>query len=176
MRASEWGRQGGFSYLWLLLLIALLGLGLTRVVEIEATATQRDKETELLFIGDQFSRALNSYWRTAATPEMRVYPASLDDLLLDRRDGQLRRHLRKVFVDPVSGRAEWGLLRAGGRIVGVHSLSTLRPIKQGNFAPENEALQGKEQYAEWIFGPSLAGVSETTSSLPSTGAASSVKP
>jgi len=176
MRAFERGRQGGFSYLWLLLLIALLGVGLTRVVEIEATLTQRDKEIELLFIGEQFSQALNSYWRTAARPETRVYPAALDDLLLDRRDGQVRRHLRKVFVDPVSGRAEWGFLRVGGRIVGVHSLSTQRPVKQGNFAYEHEALQGKEEYAQWVFGPALAIESEASNPLTSPGAASSAKP
>jgi hypothetical protein len=33
----------------------------------------------------------------------------------------------------------------------VHSLSDARPIKTGNFEPDDAALANAESYAKWIF-------------------------
>ncbi|MCR6478742.1 type II secretion system GspH family protein [Variovorax sp. ZS18.2.2] len=81
------------------------------------------------------------------------YPASLEALLKDERFPGIRRHLRKVFVDPMTGKAEWGLVQVSGRIVGIHSLSTAMPIKQAGFEGDEQAFTGAQSYAEWIFGP-----------------------
>jgi type II secretory pathway pseudopilin PulG len=81
------------------------------------------------------------------------YPASLEALLKDERFPGIRRHLRKVFVDPMTGKAEWGLVQVSGRIVGIHSLSTAVPIKQAGFEGDEQAFTGAQSYAEWIFGP-----------------------
>lgn len=145
-------RNGGYSYLWLLLLIALLGVGLVKVVEIESQAQKRDKETELLFIGAQFSLALESYWRHSPRPEAGERPSTLQDLLLDQRGGVPRRHLRKIFVDPMTGSDQWGLIYVGGRIVAVHSRSEKRPLKQDQFPPEQAEFAGKSMYSQWLFG------------------------
>ena len=51
----------------------------------------------------------------------------------------------------VTGQAEWGLLRQDGRIVGIHSLSPIRPIKQDNFLDEDASLRRKQRYADWHF-------------------------
>jgi len=83
----------------------------------------------------------------------RGYPASLEDLLKDERFPGIRRHLRKVFVDPMTGKAEWGLVQVSGRIVGIHSLSTAVPIKQAGFEGDEQAFTGAQSHAEWIFGP-----------------------
>ena len=51
----------------------------------------------------------------------------------------------------MTGREEWGVVRVGGRIVGVHSLSDARPLKQKNFEPDDALFDGRERYSEWIF-------------------------
>jgi hypothetical protein len=141
----------GFAYLWLLLLVAFMGLGLAVAGEIYTTAVQRDKEAELLGIGRQFRAAIGRYQGVQSAAGRREYPAELDDLLKDPRDPGVKRHLRKVFVDPMTARAEWGLMRVGGRIVGVFSLSQRRPIKQDRFEAEEMGFQGKDKYSDWVF-------------------------
>lgn len=140
--------QQGFSYLWVLLLVAFMGLSLTLAAEIASTATQRDKEKELIAIGRQFQIAIERYQQSSGRGE---YPGSLEDLLRDNRAPGIKRHLRKIFVDPMTGKAEWGLMRIGGRVVGVYSLSEKTPIKQDGFEPEEMSLRHKQKYSEWVF-------------------------
>lgn len=143
--------QKGFSYLWVLLLVATLGLGLSLAVEIDSTAARRDKEKELLAVGRQFRTAIGRYYETQLSGGKREYPATLEDLLQDNRVPGIKRHLRKIFVDPMTGKAEWGLVKVGGRIAGVHSLSEKIPIKQDGFEAEDANLRGKSKYVEWLF-------------------------
>ena len=79
------------------------------------------------------------------------YPESLDDLLEDNRGLVTRRHLRKIFVDPMTGRSEWGLVRVGGRIVGVHSLSDAIPVKQANFDVDFLEFESAQSLRERVF-------------------------
>jgi len=151
MRRSRARRLDGFAYLWVLLAVAFLGIGLTAAAEVYSTAVQRDKERELLGIGQQFRRAIGRYHETQLAGGRREYPAELDDLLRDKRSPGLRRYLRKVFVDPMTGRPEWGLMRVGGRIVGVYSLSQRQPIKQDHFDADDMAFRGKQKYSDWVF-------------------------
>ncbi len=161
-------RQRGFTYVWLLLCVAALGLGLVQVVESASLASGREKERELLYIGQQFRQAIDSYQQASPDPKLRELPPSLQALLEDRRGGQLRRHLRKIYVDPMTGKAEWGLVRVGAAVAGVHSLSNQHPIKQENFEPADRALTGKQRYAEWVFAASAA----DAASLPAASASS----
>jgi hypothetical protein len=128
-----------------------MGVGLTVAVEIDSTAVQRDREKELLAQGRQFRTAIGRYYESLQAGGKREYPPSLDDLLQDRRVPGVKRHLRKVFVDPMTRKPEWGLIKVAGRIVGVHSLSEGRPIKQDGFEAEDMGLRGKEKYSEWLF-------------------------
>lgn len=150
-KAVSLRREAGFSYLWVLMLVAFMGLGLTVAVEIDTTTVQRHKEKELLSLGRQFRTAIGNYYETRLPGGRREYPATLDDLLLDNRVPGLKRHLRKVFVDPITGRQEWGVVRVAGRIVGVYSLSEKKPIKQDNFEAEEMAFRAKEKYSDWVF-------------------------
>jgi type II secretory pathway pseudopilin PulG len=144
-------RRQGFSFLWLLIVVALIGVGLSAAVQIEAVAIQRDKERELLAIGRQFRNAIARYYETRLTGISREYPASLDDLLKDPRQPGLTRHLRKIFVDPITAKPEWGLLWVKGRIAGIHSLSDAVPIKQAGFDAEDMAFVGKQKLSDWVF-------------------------
>lgn len=150
-RAPTRPAQRGFAYLWVLLLVAFMGLGLTVAVEVDATLARRSQEQELLVIGHQFRNAIARYYEGPLAGGQREYPATLDDLLRDNRAPGIRRHLRKVFTDPMTGKAEWGLMRVGGRIVGVHSLSGATPIKQDHFEAQDMAFRGRGKYSDWVF-------------------------
>ncbi|MEO8628251.1 MAG: type II secretion system protein [Betaproteobacteria bacterium] len=140
----------GYTYLLLLFLVAISGAALAGVAQVWHTYAQREKESELMFVGRQFQLAIESYYR--ASPGSPQFPQSLDDLLKDQRFPGVRRHLRKIFVDPMTGKAEWGIQRQEGiGIFGVHSLSEGVPIKQTNFEAKFAQLDGAKTYRNWIF-------------------------
>lgn len=144
-------RQAGFTYLWVLLMVAFMGVALTLAAEVDQTISSRDREKGLLAIGREFQRAIGSYYESQPVGGKKEYPASLEDLLQDTRLPGVRRHLRKRYADPVTGQSEWGLKRVGGRIVGIYSLSEKVPIKQANFEPGLEYLEGAKKYSDWVF-------------------------
>lgn len=143
--------QSGFTYLALLFFVAIMGVALAATGVLWSTARQRDKEQELLFIGNEFRKAIASYYER--TPgAVKRYPASVDNLLKDNRHLTTQRYLRKVYLDPMTGSTEWGTVRAAdGGIMGVYSLSERGPLKTGNFRTADQALAGKLSYAEWKF-------------------------
>lgn len=144
-------RFGGFTYLGLLFAVAVAGILLAATGMLWSTERQREKERELLAVGDEFRRAIGSYYeRSSGT--VRRYPANLDDLTKDNRFITTRRHLRQVYRDPVTGNVDWSLIAAPeGGIMGVHSISTAEPIKQGGFPVRFAEFEGKRSYAEWRF-------------------------
>ena len=137
----------GFTYVGFLVFVAIAGAGLAAFGQIASHEAQREKEAELIFRGDAFRDAISSYYKK----EQR-YPQSLDQLLEDKRYPMPVRHLRKLYQDPMTGEADWGLVEApGGGIMGVHSKSTAAPIKTGNFALKNEVFAAARSYADWKF-------------------------
>lgn len=143
--------SGGFTYIGILLLVALVGIALASTATVWHFELQREKERELLTIGNEFRVALDRY--AAATPGAgRKFPLRLEDLLLDERTAAKRRHLRRIYPDPMTGRGEWGLIRtADGQIIGIHSLSTEATIKKANFSLRDQGLTGKPTYEQWVF-------------------------
>jgi type II secretory pathway pseudopilin PulG len=141
--------QFGFTYIGLLILIAIAGVALAGVGQLWSTASKRDKEAQLLFVGDEFRRAIGSYYE--GSPGVHQFPPSLEELLEDRRLPVVRRHLRKIYVDPMTGSKEWGLVKHGNGILGVHSLSEDKPLKTANFRPEDAAFEGSGAYTDWNF-------------------------
>jgi type II secretory pathway pseudopilin PulG len=145
-------RQEGFTYIGLLLLLALLGTALAGAGTLWSTESRRDKEAELLFIGRQFADALTSFREHTPAGQRPSFPRRLEELVDDRRWPSTRRHLRQVFVDPMTGSREWGLVRLpGGEIVGVHSLAEGRPLKRGNFPKRFAAFAEALSYRDWRF-------------------------
>jgi len=149
--------QRGFTYLGVLLVVALMGFGLAAFGELYSHASQREKERELLFIGEQFTNAIASYYNRS--PGVKVYPKKVEDLLEDKRLPMPQHHLRRVYNDPMTGKADWALVEApGGGFMGVHSVSEETPIKSGNFSVKNAAFEGAENYTKWMFTYSPAGL------------------
>lgn len=144
------GEQRGFTYLWVMLAVVMIGLGMTAAAEVQLVVEKRQKEKELLFVGRQIRDAIGRYYEAAPTG-LKEYPANLEALLQDPRTPDLRRYLRKIYVDPMTGRGEWGIFEVGGRIAGVYSRSAEKPIKQDRFDPSEESFVEKKKYSEWVF-------------------------
>ncbi len=139
--------QSGFAYLWTLMLIAFMGVALSIGGHLYETGVRRDKERELLFVGQQFRQAIGRYYATG----LQQYPSSLEELLADPRQPGNARYLRKIYADPMTGKPDWGLIKVNGKIAGVYSQSTQTPIKQANFKPGTGSLVGKKRYSDWVF-------------------------
>jgi type II secretory pathway pseudopilin PulG len=144
-------REQGFTYLAVLISLGFMGAALAASAELWSHAAQREKERELLFVGDQYRQAIASYYEKTPGPVKR-YPERLEDLLEDKRQPGVHRHLRKPYVDPITGSSSWGTVAAPmGGIMGVYSMSEDTPIKTGNFSQRDAAFEDSAQYSAWQF-------------------------
>ena len=143
-------RSRGFTYIGLLILIALIGVALTAAAELTSTALQRDREEQLLFAGSAYAAAIDSYRRNS--PGAREFPQTLEVLVKDPRLPTVRRHIRRLYVDPITESLDWGIVRGPNNgIVGVYSKSEREPLKKANFSRRYQNLAGAKQYADWKF-------------------------
>ena len=144
-------RKSGFSYVGLLIFIAILSVFATASVSIGSVTQRRDAEDELLFVGTQFRFAFQQYYEATPSGQPR-YPTTLTDLIRDPRYPNVRRYLRRLYADPITGKADWvAVMRPEGGIMGVHSRSTAHPIKIGQFPDEFSTFENRTSYEEWIF-------------------------
>lgn len=143
--------QSGITYIGVLVLVAIMGMTAAATADLWRTERKREAEKELLFIGNQYRQAIGRYYEQSPG-RGKTFPASLQDLLRDPRTPGMKRHLRKLFADPVTGRADWGLVKGpAGEIMGVFSLSEAMPLKKGNFGRADAKLENKQKYSEWAF-------------------------
>ena len=141
-------RQTGFTYLTVLFLVAMMAGGLALIGEVWHTSNLREKEAELLHVGNEYRRAIERYHRSGGGQ----YPKSLADLIRDPRQPGTVRHLRRLYPDPMTGNDEWGLLKSNdGGIAGVYSLSESAPLKVAGFALRDASFEGKSRYSDWQF-------------------------
>jgi type II secretory pathway pseudopilin PulG len=134
-----------------LIAVALVGVGLAMTGEAWQTTVQREKERELLFVGDEIRRAITQYYE--GTPGgVKQFPKKLEDLLRDERYPTVRRYLRKVYRDPMTGKREWGIVQGpGDTVMGVYSLSAKAPMKRANFPPDYSLFGSAASYTDWRF-------------------------
>ena len=88
----------------LLVAVAVVGIMLARTLPRDAMRAQRIREEKLVSRGEQYSRAIEIYFR-----EHKKYPESLDDL----EDTNGVRYLRRRYKDPITGEDEWRLIHMG---------------------------------------------------------------
>jgi type II secretory pathway pseudopilin PulG len=142
-------KRGGYAYLMLLVTAASIGLiAAVLGVIIFSRDVRVEKERELMFRGVAYMNAISSYY--SASPGMKVYPRNLSDLLSDPRF-PTKRHIRKLYNDPITG-GEWVLVTtADGGICGVASSSKAKPLKQENFPQQLKSFEGAKHYSDWVF-------------------------
>lgn len=146
LRASRF--SAGFTYIGLLLAVVLMGVALSAVGTVWHTMAQREREKELLFIGHEFQAAIAAYYQAGGQ-----FPQDLGDLVEDTRWPEPRHLLRRMYADPMTGLADWTVIRIDSLgITGVASSSTAVPIKKSGFLPDEEdAFAEAETYQDWKF-------------------------
>ena len=146
----------GFVYIGLLIGLAIVGIGLSATSVVWTQTRQREKEEELLFVGNQIRHAITQFYIRSPAAGRR-FPMGLEELVDDTRapDKPLH-HLRRIYADPITGTASWGEVRLpSGQLVGVYSSSTDAPFKVAGFALRDKDFQDKERYADWVFRSAL---------------------
>ncbi len=145
------GRSDGFMLMGLLIVLALGGISLMAAVDIWTVQRQREKEQDLLFVGDAYREAIRRYYFAAPAGTPRTLPARVELLLEDDRYPIPVRHLRRAYPDPMTGNEEWGEVRIGDRLAGVYSLSEGLPLKQAGFPPAYKSFSERSSYRDWVF-------------------------
>ncbi len=151
----------------MLIIILIIGITSAELGRSWKLFTREEKEKELLWRGNQFRLAIKRYYNDPR--HKGKYPTSLQDLLEDPAYLNPVRDLRKLYKDPMTGKADWaldppppppgiapntiegGTVVAGQAIGGVHSISDERPLKTSNFDLDDMSFTGKTKYSEWMF-------------------------
>ena len=143
--------QAGYILVGLLILIMVAGYALAAAGTKFSEARKREREQELLKVGDTIRKAIGNYYNQ--TPGVvKQYPPNLEALLKDERFPQPKRYLRKLYLDPVTQREGWGILEApSGGVMGVYSLSAAKPYKTKSFRLMYRHFENKKYYGEWYF-------------------------
>jgi type II secretory pathway pseudopilin PulG len=124
------GSPRGIVYPMLLGSILVIGVATAGVAELWTTQVKREKEEELLFRLGEIRRGIVRY-----RADHNRLPKELKDLLEDRTQLQTRRYLRRLYTDPMTGKADWSLKLVADRtgavsgIEDVHSRSTGKPLR-----------------------------------------------
>lgn len=139
----------GFTYFGVIFAVAVIGMSLAVVGFVARTELRREKEVQLLWVGNQYRTAIARYW---AENGGRL-PQSLSELTQAQlTNGMNRRYLRRLYEDPITGTMDWNLYSLpGGGIYGVSSGSKDVPIKQHNFRSADASFEGVQCYSDWQF-------------------------
>ena len=86
------GQHAGFAMVALLIAMGVMAIMMSAAMPVWKTASQREKEAELVFRGQQYARAIELYQRKLPG----AMPPNLD-VLLDQK------FLRKKYKDPITG-------------------------------------------------------------------------
>ena len=156
------GDQRGFALLTVLVMVVLLGLLMGMAGSSWKDLMQRAREEELLWRGDQYRQAIEKFASARyGGGGLQTYPASLEDLLRDPRSPEVRRYLRHLYPDPMTGE-DWDLIKdPAGRIMGVRSRSQLKPFRQSGFPQGDESFEGSEKYSDWEFAYTMPSPTQT---------------
>lgn len=113
-------RDAGFSMAALVIFLTAASILLTISVPSYVMQAKREQEKELIFRGEEYSRAIQKYQRT-----LNLLPTSVDDLLSSNGT----RFLRKAYADPVSGEP-WRviILNADGTLTGSNVYQTMGQV------------------------------------------------
>ena len=154
------GSQAGYTYAAVLLAVFAAALASAGGMHLFGNEVRREREAELMFVGDSIRRALERYH--AKNPAgLYPFPRDLEWLLLDPNQPSLQRYLRRIYDDPMrepgvqsasATAGGWVLIRdSNGLIVGVHSGSMREPLRKDGFIKRYEGFRQARRYADWKF-------------------------
>jgi hypothetical protein len=159
-----------------MVLLAAAGWTVAEYAQSAALERQREAEAELLWVGRQYRQAIESYYN--ATPAgVKQLPMKLEDLTEDKRFPTPRRHLRKVYTDPLKPGSALKVVKRGAFIAGVYSESNAEPFRKAGFEAGEESFSDAITLSDWRFVanarglPASAGASASpNASAPAAGA------
>lgn len=144
------GRQRGFVLVGVLVALALVALGAVHTAQRLADARRREAEEQLLFVGRAYRAAIESYW-LSSPGAVKTLPVRPEDLLLDPRFPEPRRHLRQLYADPLDPARPLAFVRQGAALLGVYSQAPGQPFRRTGFLAGESAFEGANRYADWRF-------------------------
>jgi|CXWL01.1.fsa_nt_gi type II secretory pathway pseudopilin PulG len=139
----------GFSLLAVLMTMVAMGIALSMASRSSLLVQQREREADLLAKGLEIQHAISGYatrskmGREQATA---LFPSTLEELTK-----QPHPLLRRVYTDPMTGKAFALVKSPQGQLIGVRSTSLLEPIRQTDWPEELQHFQGLTRYREWVF-------------------------
>ena len=99
---NKYLQEEGYSMASLLVVLSVLSVMLGFLLPVWGTVVKRERETELIFRGEQYARAIGLYQRKYAN----AYPKNIDALLNER-------FLRKEYIDPMTSDGQFELIFEG---------------------------------------------------------------
>ena len=99
----------GFTYIGLMFAIAVLGITLATVGVVWSTQIRRDKEAELLWIGDQYRMAIGSLPQRGRAVSAGPHRSARGQAFSGRAPVPAQ-----AFPDPMTGQMDWELIPAPG--------------------------------------------------------------
>jgi type II secretory pathway pseudopilin PulG len=163
LSADGWVFAPGYAMVALLVAMSVMAVMLGLALPVWQTAIRRERETELVFRGEQYVQAIRLFQRRYAG----TLPPNVDVLVEQR-------FLRRRYRDPITG-GDFQLVYAGAgpTTVGARADGTLRPATSsgrgaiiGVVSTSTETslrlYNGRGHYNEWTFVVTGAPVPVTT--------------
>lgn len=149
-KALNWGGSRGITLIGLIVALAIMSLSAGLTGTAWSVLRQKEREKELLFRGNQYKRAIASYYNRTDVGKTQ-FPPNLEALLEDGRGLDKVKHIRRLYPDPMTG-GTWQTIPAPeGGVMGVRSRSPDRPYKEKGFSSENRSFEEAKQYSDWQF-------------------------
>lgn len=126
----------------LLVSILIMGIATAGAAQLWSTQIKREKEAELLFRLRELRRGIAGY-----RADHNRLPKELKDLLEDRTQLVTRRYLRRLYSDPLTGKADWNLDLLMDRDGTVAGIRDVRSRAEG--VPLKVLADGKTSYKDW---------------------------
>jgi uncharacterized membrane protein YgcG len=130
--------ESGFALLLVFLMAAILAISLYTEIPRVAFETQRQKELLLIERGEQYKRAIQLFFR-----DQKRMPNRLEDL----ENTNNKHYLRKRYVDPMTGKDEWRVIKMVNGVLVDSKVQNAKNAeqKQGPFAQSIGEIAGMGQ-------------------------------
>lgn len=114
--------ERGYAMVALLVLMSVMAVAMTVALPAWSTLARREREAELVFRGEQYSRAIMLFQRKYAG----AFPPNADVLVNER-------FLRRKYKDPITN-DDFQPIRVGEAVAGAQTTNPLAPAPQGGRA------------------------------------------
>jgi type II secretory pathway pseudopilin PulG len=148
-------KQAGYSLLMAIFMVATVLILLSAAVPSILTQGRRERETELVWRGEQYERAIALYFRKFGR-----YPTNLDDLTKQTNG---TRFMRKAYTDPMNKEdGSWRLIYVGpnGQLIG--SLRPAPGTSTSNRSASNTSTSNTSTSSTSASGASTSGTNSTS--------------